>query len=80
MHRYVELEWDQNKIIHSPRIKSIFGDLASPNVKGVSPNCKNLSSRRLMRCLVGGGKKRGCRGSRIRLTTVRAVRGSRDLR
>jgi len=40
MRRYLELEWDQNKIIHSPRIRSILGDLASPYVKGMSPNCK----------------------------------------
>jgi hypothetical protein len=44
MRRCAELEWDQNEIIHSRRIRGIFVDLAGPYVKDVSPNCKNLSS------------------------------------
>jgi hypothetical protein len=51
MCRYSELEWDQNKISHSPGISGIFRDLASPYVKGTSPNCKNLGSRHWMRTL-----------------------------
>lgn len=46
MRRYVKLEWDQHKTIHSPRIMSILGYRVSPYVKGVSPNCKNFGTRR----------------------------------
>jgi hypothetical protein len=44
MRRYVELGWGQNNIVHSPRIRGILRDLASPYVKEMSPNCKNCKN------------------------------------
>jgi len=45
MRRQFGPEWFQTRPATHPEILGILGHLATPYVKGVSPNCKNLVRR-----------------------------------